>query len=65
MNINNFYQKKFLQSKWAILGSKMAHPLNSGSVLRIFCKFCTTKGVNGYTKILLVVFREKVSFGTI
>ena len=40
-NINGFYQKKFVQDKWAILGPKMAHPPNSGLALRIFFKFCT------------------------
>ena len=51
--------------KWAILGAKVAHPLNSGSALRIFLKFCGMKGPNRYMKILLVVFREKNLFGAI
>ena len=34
---------------------------NSGSALRIFLKFCRMKGA----KMLLVVFREKDSFGAI
>ena len=29
--------------KWTILGPKMAHPHNSGSVGRIFFRFCTLK----------------------
>ena len=57
------YQKNFVHDKWAILGPKMAHPHNSGSALRIFLKFCRMKGANRYMKILLVVFREKNSFG--
>ena len=48
-----------------MLGPKMAHPHNSGSALRIFLKFCRMKGANRYMKILLVVFREKNSFGAI
>ena len=38
---------------------------NSGWALRIFLKFCKMKGANRYMKILLVVFREKKSFGAI
>ena len=38
---------------------------NSGLALRIFLKFCRMKGANRYMKILLVVFREKNSFGAI
>ena len=60
-----FLPKNFVQDKWAILGPKMAHPHNSGSALRIFLKFCRMKGANRYMKILLVVFREKNSFGAI
>ena len=56
--------KKFVHDKRAVLGLKMAHPHNSGSVLRIFLKFCRIKGANRYMKILLVVFLEKNSFGT-
>ena len=44
---------------------KMAPPDNSGSALRILLKFCRMKGANRYMKILLVVFREKNSFGAI
>ena len=59
------FQKKILWGKWTILGPKMAHPHNSGSALRIFLKFRRMKGANRYMKILLVVFREKDSFGVI
>ena len=59
------FQKKILWGKWTILGPKMAHPHNSGSALRIFLKFRRMKGANRYMKILLVVFREKDSFGAI
>ena len=59
------YQKNFVQDKWAILGPKMAHPHNSGSALRIFLKICRMKGANRFMKILLVVFREKNSFGAV
>ena len=58
-------KKKFVQGKWAILGLKMAHPLNSGLTLRIFFKFCRMKVATRYMKILLVVFREKNSFGAV
>ena len=55
---NGLYQKKFVQDKWA-------HPHICGTALRIFSKFCRMKGANRYMKILLVVFREKKSFGAI
>ena len=54
-------KKNFVQDKWTILGPKMVHPHNS----EIFFKFCRMKGANRYMKILLVVFREKKSFGAI
>ena len=63
-NNNVLYQKKN-HDKWAILGPKMAHPNKSGSVRRIFLKFCRLKGGNRFMKILLVVFREKNSFGAV
>ena len=44
-------QKKFVQSKWAISGPKMAHPRNFGSTLTVFLKFCKIKGPNRYIKI--------------
>ena len=59
------YQKNFVQGKWAILSPKMAHPHDSGSVLRIFLKFCRMKEAIRYMKILLVFFWEKNSIGTI
>ena len=43
----------------------MARPQNFGLALRIFLKFCGLKGANRYMKILLVVFRERNSFGAI
>ena len=43
----------------------MAHLHNSGSALRMFLKFCRMKGAVRYKKILLVVFREKISFEAI
>ena len=43
----------------------MAHPHFFGSAVRIFLKFSRMKGFNRYLKILLVVFREKISFGEI
>ena len=55
------FQKKIVWGKWSILDPKMAHPHNSGT----FLKFCRMKGANRYMKILLVVFREKNSFGAI
>ena len=45
--INRFSEeKKSHLGKWAILGPKPTHPLKSGSAVRIFLKFCTTKGAN-------------------
>ena len=64
-NNNGLHQKNIVQDKWVILCPKMAHPDNSGSALRILLKFCRMKGANRYMKILLVVFREKNSFGAI
>ena len=60
-----FSKKILVWGKRTILGPKMEHPHNFGSALRIFFKFCITKGVNKYLKILLVVFREKISSGAI
>ena len=40
-------------------------PHNFGLALRIFLKFCRMKGANKCTKILLVLFQERCSFGTI
>ena len=59
------WTKRNVQGKWAILGPKMAHPHNSGSALRSILKFCRMKGADRYMKILLLVFREKNSFGAI
>ena len=42
-----------------------AHPHNSELTVRFFKNFCRMKGANRYMKILLVVFREKNSFGAI
>ena len=49
--------KKILGGQWTILGSKMAHPHNSGSAVIIFFKFSTMKRANrqiniGYWQIL-------------
>ena len=46
-----------------ILGSKMAHPCNSGLALRTFSEFCRMKGANRCMKILLAVFLEKIQLG--
>ena len=45
---NGFYQKVFVQSKWAILGPRMTHLHNSGLTVRIFSKFTQSKGANRY-----------------
>ena len=58
-------KKDFVQDNWTILGPKMVHPHNSESALRIFFKLCRMKGANRHIKLLLVVFREKNSFGAI
>ena len=42
-----------------------AYPHNSESTLRFFKTFCRMKGADRYMKVLLVVFREKKSFGAI
>ena len=42
-NNNGLYPKNFVQVKWVILGSKMAHSHSSGLALRIFLKFCRIK----------------------
>ena len=59
-NNNGLYQKKIIQDKWAILGSKMVHPHNSGLAIRIYLQFWRMKGANRYMDILLVIFREKI-----
>ena len=58
-------KRNVVQGKWAILGPKMAHPHNSGLALRSILKFCRMKDADRYMKILLLVFREKNSFGAI
>ena len=55
---NWFSEKNSRLVKWTILGPKMAHPHNFGSAVRIFLKFCTTKGANN--KFL---FEEMGHFG--
>ena len=42
-----------------------AYPLNSESALRFFLKNLQNEKANSYMKILLVIFREKNSFGVI
>ena len=44
--INRFSGKKIYLLKYAILSPKIVHPHNSGSVERIFLKFCPMKGTN-------------------
>ena len=56
--------KKIVQERWAILSPKMAHPHDSVSTVRIFLKFFVMKGADSYIEVLLV-FREKISFGVI
>ena len=58
------FLKKFFWEKWAILTRKW-HILITQDQLRIFKKFYRMKGANRYMKNLLVVFREKISFGAI
>ena len=57
--------KKILFRTNGPLWARKWHILITGSALRIFLKFCRMKGANWYMKILLVVFREKNSFGAI
>ena len=56
-------KKIFFQEKLFILGLKMANPHNFVEALRIFLKFCRMKGANRCMKVLIVIFREKKSFG--
>ena len=42
-----------------------AYPLNSESDLKLFLKNLQNERANSYMKILLVIFREKNSFGAI
>ena len=42
-----------------------AYPLNSESALRFFLKKLQNERANSYIKIVLVIFREKNSFGAI
>ena len=57
--------KKNFSGQMGHFGSENGTSDNSGSALRILLKFCRMKGANRYMKILLVVFREKNSFGAI
>ena len=45
--------------KWAILGPKIAHPLNSGSAGRSFFKFCKMKWTNRQMKMIIIIFSKK------
>ena len=50
-SLTSFLKKKkyiyiYHLGKWAILGPKIVHPHNSGSVGKIFEKFCPMKGAN-------------------
>ena len=45
-SLTSFLKKNSHLRKWAILGSKIAHPHNSGSAGRTFSKFYTMKGAN-------------------
>ena len=46
-----------------IFGTKMTHPHNSGSTLRIVLKFCTMKGADRYMVIILMAFPKKSCLG--
>ena len=45
--------------KWAILGPKIAHPLNSGSAGRSFFKFCKMKWANRQMRMVIIIFSKK------
>ena len=51
--------KKNCSGRMDILGSKMAHPCNSGLALRTFSEFRRMKGANRCMKILLACFSGK------
>ena len=62
-DFNNFPKKVFLGEMGHL--TRKWHILITQDQLRIFKKFYRMKGVNRYMKNLLVVFREKISFGAI
>ena len=51
--------KKNCSGRMDILGSKMAHPCNSGLALKTFSEFRRMKGANRSMKILLACFSGK------
>ena len=62
--INSFSEKNSHLGKWAILGSKIMHPHNSGSAGRIFLIFCPMKGVDINTFPKTILFGANGSFWT-
>ena len=59
------FLKKIYLGQFGHSTQKMVRPHNFGSASGFFFKFCLMKGAMRYMKILLVVFREKISFGAI
>ena len=59
-----FLGKKIIWGNLVILAQKWFILITSDP-LQFFWKFYTKKGAKRYMKILLVVFREKISFGAI
>ena len=58
---NEFSEKNYFGGETGLLGLKMVHPHNFGSVLRIFLKFCTMQEAKRY--IELMVFLKKSHLG--
>ena len=54
-----FSEKFFVWGNWTILGPKMVHPHNSGSVVRIFLKFCSMKRAISEMKVTIIVCTKK------
>ena len=58
------FHKNVLGGKWTILGPKILHPHNSGSVVRIFLNFCIMERANRYMKVIIMVSTKKNLFRT-
>ena len=63
--INDFSEKKSYSGRFGHFVRKMIRTHNSGFAVRSFFLILYKKGAKRYMKILLVVFRKKISFGSI
>ena len=57
--------KKYYLGQMSHLGSKMVHPHNSGSAVRIVLQFHTMTGAKRDMEITLMIFLEKILFRAI